>query len=42
MTQRVVALYKAGEVGPVRVLFAAKTLPDLLRRMSAMLLISRS
>ncbi|MEN8182909.1 MAG: peptidoglycan DD-metalloendopeptidase family protein [Myxococcota bacterium] len=36
---RSVALYKAGEPGPLRVLFAAESLPDLLRRMEALRLL---
>jgi septal ring factor EnvC (AmiA/AmiB activator) len=36
MARRVVALYKAGEVGPVRFLFASKTVPDMLTRASAL------
>ena len=36
MSRRVVALYKAGEVGPVRFLFASETVPDMLTRASAL------
>jgi septal ring factor EnvC (AmiA/AmiB activator) len=36
MGRRVVALYKAGEVGPVRFLFASATVPELLERASAL------
>lgn len=36
MSRRVVALYKAGEVGSVRFLFASQTLPELLMRASAL------
>ncbi len=36
MSRRVVALYKAGEVGPVRFLFASETVPELLTRASAL------
>lgn len=36
MTRRVVALYKAGEVGPVRALFSATSLQDMLGRVSAL------
>jgi septal ring factor EnvC (AmiA/AmiB activator) len=36
MSRRVVALYKAGEVGPVRFLFASETMPELLTRASAL------
>jgi len=36
MSRRVVALYKAGEVGPVRFLFASETVPELLARASAL------
>lgn len=36
MSARVVALYKAGEVGPVRVLFSSTSLTELLARMSAL------
>ena len=36
MARRAVALYKAGEVGPVRVLFSADSLPDLLSGMSSL------
>jgi len=32
MAARVVALYKTGEIGPVRVLFSASSLPELLSR----------
>ncbi|MBW2390506.1 MAG: peptidoglycan DD-metalloendopeptidase family protein [Deltaproteobacteria bacterium] len=34
MSRRVVALYKTGEVGPLRVLFASNSLPELLGRAS--------
>lgn len=36
MSKRVVALYKAGEVGAVRALFAATSLPELLARASVL------
>ena len=36
MSRRVVALYKAGEVGPVRALFSATSLQDMLGRVSAL------
>ncbi len=36
MSRRVVALYKAGEVGPVRFLFASRTVPEMLTRASAL------
>jgi septal ring factor EnvC (AmiA/AmiB activator) len=36
MSRRVVALYKAGEIGPVRFLFASETVPELLTRASAL------
>jgi septal ring factor EnvC (AmiA/AmiB activator) len=36
MSRRVVALYKAGEVGPVRFLFASDTMPDVLTRAAAL------
>ena len=36
MRRRVVALYKAGEIGPVRALFAAQSLRDLLSRVSSL------
>jgi septal ring factor EnvC (AmiA/AmiB activator) len=36
MSRRVVALYKAGEVGPVRFLFASKSVPEMLTRASAL------
>jgi septal ring factor EnvC (AmiA/AmiB activator) len=36
MSRRVVALYKAGEIGPVRFLFASDTMPELLTRASAL------
>lgn len=36
MSRRVVALYKAGAVGPVRFLFASETMPELLRRAAAL------
>ena len=36
MSRRVVALYKAGEVGPVRFLFASTTVPELMSRVSAL------
>ncbi|MEE3330099.1 MAG: peptidoglycan DD-metalloendopeptidase family protein [Myxococcota bacterium] len=36
MRKRAVALYKAGEVGPLRVLFASGSLRDLLQRMAAL------
>lgn len=36
MSRRVVALYKAGEVGPVRFLFASETMPELISRASAL------
>ncbi len=36
MSRRVVALYKAGEVGPVRFLFASKNVPEMLTRASAL------
>ncbi len=36
MSRRVVALYKAGEVGPVRFLFASDTVPEMLERASAL------
>jgi len=36
MSKRVVALYKAGEVGAVRALFATTSLPDLLSRASVL------
>jgi len=39
MSKRVVALYKSGEVGPLRVLFAASSLPDLLERASVLQLL---
>lgn len=32
MSKRVVGLYKTGEVGPLRVLFSAGSLPELIRR----------
>ena len=36
MRKRAVALYKAGEVGPLRVLFASDSLRDLLQRVSVL------
>jgi len=36
MSKRVVALYRAGEVGPLRMLFASESLPDLLSRMASL------
>jgi septal ring factor EnvC (AmiA/AmiB activator) len=36
MSARVVALYKTGEIGPVRVLFSASSLPELLSHSSAL------
>ena len=36
MSRRVVALYKSGEVGPVRFLFASETMPELLSRAAAL------
>jgi len=36
LSARVVALYKAGELGPVKALFTAETLPELLGRFSAL------
>ncbi len=36
MAARVVALYKTGEIGPVRVLFSASSLPELLSRSAAL------
>lgn len=36
MSRRVVALYKSGEVGPVRFLFASRSMPELLARASAL------
>ena len=36
MSRRVVALYKAGAVGPGRFLFASETMPELLRRAAAL------
>ncbi len=36
MSRRVVALYKAGEVGPVRFLFASESVPEMLTRASAL------
>jgi septal ring factor EnvC (AmiA/AmiB activator) len=36
MSRRVVALYKAGEIGPVRFLFASETMPEMLSRASAL------
>ncbi len=42
MKKRVVALYKAGEVGPLRVLFAAGSLPELFARASVLQLLIES
>ncbi|MCP4037502.1 MAG: hypothetical protein GY733_11240, partial [bacterium] len=39
MSKRVVALYKSGEIGGLRVLFAADSLPDLLERASVLQLL---
>ena len=36
MSKRVIALYKAGDVGPVRFLFASSSMPELLTRASAL------
>ena len=36
MAARVVALYKTGEIGPLRVLFSASSLPELLSRSSTL------
>lgn len=41
LTARAVALYRGGEVGPLRVLFSAESLPDLLARASALRLLVR-
>ncbi len=34
MSRRVVALYKSGEIGPVRVLFSSDSMPEMMSRMS--------
>ena len=36
LSVRAVALYKAGEPGPLRILFAAESLPDLLHRLEVL------
>ncbi len=36
MARRAVALYKAGEVGPIRVLFTSSSLPELFARVAAL------
>ena len=36
LSKRAVALYKAGEVGPLRFLFGSSTIPELLTRVSAL------
>lgn len=41
LASRAVALYQGGEVGPLRVLFSAESLPDLLARASALRLLVR-
>ena len=39
LSVRAVALYKAGEPGPLRILFAAESLPDLLHRLEVLRLL---
>lgn len=41
LAARAVALYRGGEIGPVRVLFAAQSLPDLLARAGALRMLVR-
>ncbi len=41
LASRATALYRGGEVGPVRVLFSASSLPDLLSRASALRVLVR-
>jgi len=41
LSSRAVALYRGGEMGPLRVLFSAESLPDLLSRASALRLLVR-
>jgi septal ring factor EnvC (AmiA/AmiB activator) len=41
LAARAVALYRGGEVGPLRVLFSAESLPDLLARVSALRVLVR-
>lgn len=41
LSSRATALYRGGEVGPVRVLFSATSLPDLLSRASALRVLVR-
>jgi septal ring factor EnvC (AmiA/AmiB activator) len=41
LAARAVALYRGGEVGPLRVLFSAESLPDLLARASALRVLVR-
>jgi septal ring factor EnvC (AmiA/AmiB activator) len=41
LAARAVALYRGGEVGPVRVIFSADSLPELLSRASALRLLVR-
>jgi septal ring factor EnvC (AmiA/AmiB activator) len=39
LSARAVALYQAGEPGPLRILFAAESLPDVIRRLDALRLL---
>lgn len=41
LAARAVALYRGGEIGPVRVLFAARSLPDLMARAGALRMLVR-
>jgi septal ring factor EnvC (AmiA/AmiB activator) len=41
LAARAVALYRGGEIGPVRVLFAASSLPDLMARAGALRMLVR-
>jgi septal ring factor EnvC (AmiA/AmiB activator) len=41
LAARAVALYRAGELGPLRVIFAAESLPDMISRASALRLLVR-